>query len=182
MTMVETKAGGLGPNEKFIGQQGSRAGLNTPALLLDLDALDANIAAMAAHTKAAGINLRPHSKGAKSIEIGRRQMAAGAIGICCTTVGEAEVIAGGGIKGVLITSPVVTAPMIERLIALNKQAKGLMAVADNPANADALAGAAQKSGTTLSGIFEYSEPPARPRALNIATTQPPFNITTRHQK
>ena len=49
MTMVESKAGGLGPNEKFIGQQGSRAGLNTPALLLDLDALDANIAAMAAH-------------------------------------------------------------------------------------------------------------------------------------
>ena len=130
-------------------------GLNTPALLLDLDALDANIAAMAAHTKAAGINLRPHSKGAKSIEIGRRQMAAGAIGICCTTVGEAEVIAGGGIEGVLITSPVVTPPMIERLVALNKQAKGLMVVADNPANVDALAAAGQKSGKPLSVIVEF---------------------------
>jgi 3-hydroxy-D-aspartate aldolase len=152
MTMVESK---LGPNQKFIGQQGSRAGLNTPALLLDLDALDANIAAMAAHTKAAGINLRPHSKGAKSIEIGRRQMAAGAIGICCTTVGEAEVIAGGGIEGVLITSPVVTPPMIERLVALNKQAKGLMVVADNPANVDALAAAGQKSGKPVSVIVEF---------------------------
>ncbi len=155
MTMVGSKAGGLGPNEKFIGQQGSRAGLNTPALLLDLDALDANIAAMAAHTKAAGINLRPHSKGAKSIEIGRRQMAAGAIGICCTTVGEAEVMAGAGIEGVLITSPVVTPPMIDRLVALNKQAKGLMVVADNPVNVDALAAAGQKSGKPLSVIVEF---------------------------
>jgi D-serine deaminase-like pyridoxal phosphate-dependent protein len=155
MTMVGSKAGGLGPNEKFIGQQGSRAGLNTPALLLDLDALDANIAAMAAHTKAAGINLRPHSKGAKSIEIGRRQMAAGAIGICCTTVGEAEVMAGAGIEGVLITSPVVTPPMIDRLVALNKQVKGLMVVADNPVNVDALAAAGQKSGKPLSVIVEF---------------------------
>src|SRR5215471_20580623 len=92
----------LGPNKAFIGVKGSRARLSTPALLLDLDALEANIAAMAAHTKAAGINLRPHSKGAKSIEIGRRQMAPGAVGICCTTIGEAEVIAGSGIEGVLI--------------------------------------------------------------------------------
>jgi D-serine deaminase-like pyridoxal phosphate-dependent protein len=152
--MGEAKSG-LGQNRGFIGVKGSRAKLNTPALLLDLDALEANIAAMAAHTKAAGIKLRPHSKGAKSIEIGRRQMAAGAVGICCTTIGEAEVIAGSGIEGVLITSPVVTPVMIERLVALNARAKGLMVVADNPANVDALAGAAEAAGKPIAVIVEF---------------------------
>ena len=70
--MGTSSAGRLGPNEKLIGVKGSRARLNTSALLLDLDALDGNIAAMAAHTRRAGVGLRPHSKGAKSIEIARR--------------------------------------------------------------------------------------------------------------
>jgi 3-hydroxy-D-aspartate aldolase len=152
--MGEAKAG-LGPNRKFIGVRGSRAKLSTPALLLDLDALESNIAAMAAHTKAAGISLRPHNKGAKSIEIARRQLAAGAVGICCTTIGEAEVIAGSGIEGVLVTSPVVTPTMIERLIALNAEAKGLMVAADNPANTDALAAAARAAGKPISVVVEF---------------------------
>jgi D-serine deaminase-like pyridoxal phosphate-dependent protein len=152
--MGEAKAG-LGPNRKFIGVRGSRAKLSTPALLLDLDALESNIAAMAAHTKAAGISLRPHNKGAKSIEIARRQLAVGAVGICCTTIGEAEVIAGSGIEGVLITSPVVTPTMIERLIALNAEAKGLMIAADNPANTDALAAAARAAGKPISVVVEF---------------------------
>jgi len=155
MMMVETRTRGLGPNQRFIGVKGSRATLSTPALLLDLDALERNIAAMAAHTKGAGINLRPHSKGAKSIEIARRQIAAGAIGICCSTLGEAEVIAGGGIEGVLITSPVVTPTMIERLMTLNGRVKGLMVAADNPANVDALAAASEKAGKPLSIIVEF---------------------------
>src|SRR5215468_5717601 len=153
--MADTASKNLGPNAKFIGAKGSRARLSTPALLLDLDALERNIAVMAAHTKKAGINLRPHSKGAKSIEIGRRQMSAGAIGICCTTIGEAEVIAGAGTKGVLVTSPVVTPPMIDRLVALNKQADGLIVAADNPVNVDALAAAVQAAGKPLSIIVEF---------------------------
>jgi 3-hydroxy-D-aspartate aldolase len=80
--MVEAQTRSLGPNQRFIGVKGARASLSTPALLLDLDALERNIAAMAAFTKGAGINLRPHSKGAKSIGIARQQIAAGAIGIC----------------------------------------------------------------------------------------------------
>ena len=148
--MDTSAAGHLGPNGKLIGVKGSRSRLNTPALLLDRDALEANIAAMAAHVRRAGIGLRPHSKGAKSIEIARRQMAAGAAGICCTTIGEAEVIAGAGIAGVLITSPVVTPPMIERLVALDGQARGLMVVAYNPANVDALAAAARAAGKPIS--------------------------------
>jgi D-serine deaminase-like pyridoxal phosphate-dependent protein len=153
--MAESKAAGLGPNERFIGVKGARLSLNTPALLLDLDALDRNIAAMAAHAKAAGINLRPHAKGAKSVEIGRRQVAAGAIGICCATLGEAEVIAGAGIADVLVTSPVVTPAMIDRLMTLNQRAKGLMVIADNPANVDALVAAAARAGQPLSLIVEF---------------------------
>jgi D-serine deaminase-like pyridoxal phosphate-dependent protein len=129
--------------------------MSTPALLLDLDALDRNIAAMAAHTKAAGINLRPHAKGGKSIAIARRQVAAGAIGICCSTLGEAEVIAGAGIEGVLVTSPVVTPPMIERLMVLNARAAGLMVAADNPLNVDTLAKAAAQAGKPMAIIVEF---------------------------
>jgi 3-hydroxy-D-aspartate aldolase len=167
MTMTNTPSKSLGPNATLIGVKGSRARLSTPALLLDLDALERNIAAMAAHTKAAGIKLRPHSKGAKSIEIGKRQMAAGAVGICCSTLGEAEVIAGSGIEGVLITSPVVTPAMIERLIALNAKAKDLMVAADNPANVDALAAAAEKAGKPLSIIVEFDVGQGRTGTISI---------------
>jgi 3-hydroxy-D-aspartate aldolase len=153
--MFELVKSDLGPNEKFIGREGGRMRLNTPALLLDLDALERNIAAMAAHAKKAGINLRPHSKGAKSIEIARKQVAAGAIGVCCATLGEAEVMAGGGIENVVITSPVVTSTMIDRLIALNNRAKGLMVIVDNAANVDALAAASAKAAQRLSAIVEF---------------------------
>ena len=153
--MVETKIAGLGPNERFIGVKGSRMSLSTPALLLDLDVLDRNITAMAAHAKKTGIQVRPHSKGGKSIAIARRQVAAGAIGICCATIGEAEVIAGAGIENVLITSPVVTPGMIDRLITLNGRAKGLLVVADNPANVDALATACAVAGQILSLLVEF---------------------------
>lgn len=153
--MVESKKTGLGPNEQFIGSEGTRAHLNTPALLLDLDGLERNIAAMAAHARKAGINLRPHSKGAKSIEIARRQVAAGAIGICCATLGEAEAMAAGGIENLVITSPIVTRAMIDRLIALNSHAKGLAVIVDNQANVDALAEASAKAARRLSAIVEF---------------------------
>lgn len=145
----------LGPNAKFIGVKGGRRQLSTPALLLDLDMLERNIATMAAHAKQAGINLRPHSKGAKSIEIARRQVAAGAIGICCATLGEAEALAAGGIENLLITSPVVTQTMIDRLIALNVRSRGLLVVADNPDNVEALAQAGAATGQTLALVVEF---------------------------
>jgi len=153
--MVETEMSGLGPNERFIGVPGGRMSLSTPALLLDLDMLDRNIAAMAAHAKKTGLALRPHSKGGKSIAIARKQVAAGAIGICCATIGEAETIAGAGIENVLITSPIVTPAMIDRLVALNGRAKGLLVVADNPVNVDALAAACAKAGQTLSVLADF---------------------------
>ncbi len=76
----------------LIGQQGSRRSLNTPALVLDLEMLDRNIAEMAAFAKAHGMKLRPHSKTHKSADIARRQVAAGALGVCCAKLGEAEAL------------------------------------------------------------------------------------------
>jgi D-serine deaminase-like pyridoxal phosphate-dependent protein len=71
----------LEPNAGLIGRAGSRLLLDTPALVIDLDALERNIAAMAAHAKAAGVALRPHAKTHKSVEIARRQVEAGSIGV-----------------------------------------------------------------------------------------------------
>jgi len=147
-------AADLGPNAHLIGVAGSRERLNTPVLLLDLDALERNIAAMADFARAHGVALRPHSKTHKSIEIARRQIAAGALGICCATLGEAEVIAGAGVPGVLITSPVVQPDKIARLIALNAKAEDLMVVADDPANVAALAAAAEEAGKPLTVIVD----------------------------
>ena len=73
----------------LINQKGSRLELNTPVLVVDLDALDRNIAAMAAFAAENGLNLRPHAKTHKSPDIAKRQMTAGAIGQCCSKLGEA---------------------------------------------------------------------------------------------
>src|SRR5438445_13712937 len=87
----------------------------TPALLLDLDRFERNIAKMAAHVKAVGKKLRPHSKTHKCPEIARRQIAAGAVGICCAKVGEAEVMAASGIRHILVTTERVGPEQIGRL-------------------------------------------------------------------
>jgi D-serine deaminase-like pyridoxal phosphate-dependent protein len=138
----------------LIGQQGSRAALNTPALVLDIDALDRNIAAMAAIVTAHGARLRPHAKTHKSIDIARRQIAAGAIGLCCAKIGEAEVLADGGITGLLITSPVAAPRAIERLAALAGRSPGLMAVVDHPAIVQAIDRALAAADTTLDVIID----------------------------
>jgi D-serine deaminase-like pyridoxal phosphate-dependent protein len=122
----------------LIGQQGSRAALNTPVLVLDVEALDRNIAAMAALVASHGVSLRPHAKTHKSVDIGRRQIEAGAVGLCCAKIGEAEALADGGLSGLLITSPVAAPKAIERLAALAGRSKGLMAVVDHPAVAQAI--------------------------------------------
>lgn len=138
----------------LIGQQGSRRSLNTPVLVLNRAALDRNIAAMAARAEAKNVALRPHAKTHKSLDIARRQIAAGAIGVCCAKVGEAEVMVEGGIAGVHITSPVVSPPAIERLVALNAAAEGLMVVVDDPANVAALGHALADSAKPLTVIID----------------------------
>lgn len=81
--------------------------VETPALLVDLDVVEANIAGMAADMRARGIALRPHAKTHKSVELARMQVAAGAVGITVGTIGEAEVFAAGGIRDIFIAYPVM---------------------------------------------------------------------------
>jgi D-serine deaminase-like pyridoxal phosphate-dependent protein len=134
-------------NEELIGVPGGRWKLQTPALVIDLDALERNIARMAEHARRAKVALRPHAKTHKSAEIAKRQIAAGALGVCCAKLGEAEALAEGGVDSILLTSPVVTDAGIGRLMALNRRIGELIAVCDDEevaARLDAAAGAAGK--------------------------------------
>lgn len=149
MTLAAAAGIDPGPNAYLVGQAGSRDRLDTPALLIDLDALEANIQAMAKHCAAVRQRLRPHTKTHKSVEIARRQVAAGAVGVCCATLGEAEVMGRAGIPGVHITSPVVRPHGVARLMALNAAAQDLSVVVDHPDNVAALAEAAAAAGKTL---------------------------------
>src|SRR5258708_38151817 len=138
----------------LIGQQGSRRSLNTPALVLDLEMLDRNIAEMASFAKAHNVKLRPHSKTHKSADIAKRQIKAGALGVCCAKLGEAEALAEGGVEHLHITPPGVTPQAIARLIELNGKGADLMVGVDHPANVEVLAAAATKAGKPMSVIVD----------------------------
>jgi D-serine deaminase-like pyridoxal phosphate-dependent protein len=137
-------------NAHLIGRQGGRRDMATPALVVDLNALERNIAAMAAFARKSGLSLRPHAKTHKSVEIARLQIAAGALGVCCAKLGEAEALADGGVENILITSPVVGAYGVERLAALAARAPGLMAAVDNLDSVEALAA----SGASLTLLVD----------------------------
>jgi 3-hydroxy-D-aspartate aldolase len=125
----------------LLGQAGSRTNLNTPVLVLDRAALTRNISRMAEFAASKGVALRPHAKTHKSADIARMQLAAGAAGICCAKLGEAEVLAEHDIGDILITSPVVPAPAIRRLVTLNARIPHLKVVVDSPANVAELSAA-----------------------------------------
>jgi D-serine deaminase-like pyridoxal phosphate-dependent protein len=125
----------------LIGIPGSRERLNTPALILDLDAFEANVAAMASFGRRHGLALRPHAKTHKSADVARAQLAAGAVGLCCAKLGEAEALADAAIDQLHLTSPVVTPAAIERLVILNARLDELSVVADHPDAVDAIASA-----------------------------------------
>ncbi len=100
------------------------AAIETPAVVVDLDRLEAAIDRMASVMADRGVALRPHAKTHKSLEIGRRQVAAGAGGLTVGTLGEAEVFASGGLDDLFIAYPVVASgPKAERLAALAGRAR-----------------------------------------------------------
>jgi D-serine deaminase-like pyridoxal phosphate-dependent protein len=146
-----------GLNDDLIGVAGGRWKLQTPALVVDLDIMERNIARMVEHSRKHGIALRPHAKTHKSSMIAKLQLGAGALGICTAKLGEAEAMADAGIDSILITSPVVTERGIERLIRLNARLKDLVAVCDNAQTADKLSRAATESGKKLK-IFVDIDP------------------------
>ena len=132
----------LGPNQALIGSTFERE-LATPALLLDLGAFEANLQTMADLVARAGRKLRPHVKAHKSARIARRQIAAGAVGLCCATVREAETMAAAGLDGILVTTPIVTPRMIERLVAAREKIDDLAVVVDCDDGIDLLAAVAR---------------------------------------
>ena len=102
----------------------ARATIDTPALVVDIDRVDAAIARMASGMAERGVALRPHAKTHKSIEVGRRQIAAGAVGLTVGTIGEAEVFADGGLDDLFIAYPLVPlGPKAARLRALARTAR-----------------------------------------------------------
>ena len=141
-------------NDSLIGVPGGRARLQTPALVIDLDVFERNVANMVAHAKKSGVGLRPHAKTNKCSEIARRQIAAGANGICCAKLGEAEALAAAGIESILLTSPVVTEAGIARVIALNGRMRELIVVCDNASVIARLDAAAQASGKKLKVLVD----------------------------
>jgi D-serine deaminase-like pyridoxal phosphate-dependent protein len=123
--------------------------LETPAVLVDLDVLDRNIARMAERARARGVRLRPHAKTHKVVEIGRRQIAAGATGLSLAKTSEAEVFAEAGFDDLFIAYPVVGADKARRLLALSDRLRRLAVGVDSLAGASTLAGAFRAAGRTL---------------------------------
>ena len=105
--------------------------LPTPCLVVDLDMFKANVNHMSATAKANGINVRPHVKVHKSVDVAKHQVAAGAIGLTCATIAEAELFSGAGIQGVLWTKQPVGVNNIQRAIALSKKDPTFMFVTDD---------------------------------------------------
>src|SRR5215510_10388922 len=131
----------------------SLAEVDTPALLLDLDAFEHNVATMA--EVARGIRLRPHAKSHKCPEVGKRQIAAGAVGVCCQKVSEAEAMVGGGVGDVLIANEVVGRAKLARLAQLAKRARVSVCV-DDAANANELDDAARAAGVRIDVLVEIN--------------------------
>ncbi|HEX9000925.1 MAG TPA: alanine racemase, partial [Blastocatellia bacterium] len=152
----------------------TKADLTTPCLVLDLDLLEANIAKMAAHARAAKINLRPHGKTHKCPEIAHRQIKAGALGLCVATIREAEAMSAAGIKGLLITSELVGKPKIRRLISLVRRAPDTMTVVDNLTHAQQLSDAALAAKLKLNLLLDVDPAgrrtgvPAGEQAIKLA--------------
>jgi D-serine deaminase-like pyridoxal phosphate-dependent protein len=129
--------------------------IDTPALVLDLDAFERNVQRMAHALHGRGIRLRAHAKSHKCPEIALRQVAAGAVGICCQKVSEAAVFVDAGIHDVLVTNEVVGAHKLRRLAPLARRAR-IGVLVDHPLQAAALAEAAQAHDVTLDTYVEVN--------------------------
>jgi 3-hydroxy-D-aspartate aldolase len=145
-----------------------RSDVPTPALLVDIDILDRNIAVMGERAVGLGVKLRPHAKAHKCVEIAQRIMGAGAIGISCATIGEAEAMALGGIGGILVTAPLVSPDALARLGRLLLRHADVAVVADHPAAVTQLARAAGAAGRRLDVVVDVDVGMGRTGCLEIA--------------
>jgi D-serine deaminase-like pyridoxal phosphate-dependent protein len=116
--------------------------LPTPSMVVDLDIFERNIRKMADYSKTVGIHLRPHVKVHKSVDVAKRQMALGALGVTTATIAESELMSAAGVKGVLWTKQPVSKNNISRAVALSRKDPTFMFVVDDPQVADWVAEAA----------------------------------------
>ncbi|MDZ4373678.1 MAG: alanine racemase, partial [Phenylobacterium sp.] len=126
----------------LIGQPGSAHRIPTPAAVIDLDAFDRNVAKMAQRSDAAGLALRPHAKSHKCAALIRRQLEAGAVGVCCAKLAEAEALAAQGIGQILVTSPIAGETSAHRAARLAAELPDFRVVLDHPDGAAELSAAA----------------------------------------
>src|SRR6266852_2186295 len=129
--------------------------VDTPALVLDLDALERNLLRMADAVKGSGVRLRPHAKRHKCAQIARAQIAAGAVGVCCQKVSEAEALVAGGVADVLVTNEIVGKRKLARLARLAREAK-VAVLADDDRNVAELDAAARAEGVRLDVLIEVN--------------------------
>jgi 3-hydroxy-D-aspartate aldolase len=133
----------------------AEADIQTPCLVLDLDALERNIRKMGDYAKAHGMRHRAHGKMHKSVDVMKLQERLGsAIGVCCQKVSEAEVFVRGGIKDVLVSNQVRDPAKIDRLARLPKLGSRIIVCVDDPANVAELSAAAVRHGTTIECFVE----------------------------
>ena len=130
------------------------ADVSTPALIVDLDAFERNVARMRDFVQKMGVRHRAHAKTHKSADIALYQMeVGGAYGVCCQKVSEAEALVAGGVKDVLVSNQVVDPKKIDRLAAMAKRARVLVCV-DDLGNVDDLSAAAVRHGVTVECLVE----------------------------
>ncbi|MEM6385397.1 MAG: 3-hydroxy-D-aspartate aldolase BhcC [Pseudomonadota bacterium] len=131
------------------------ADIQTPCLVLDLDALERNIKKMGDYAKAHGMRHRVHGKMHKSVDVAKLQESlGGAVGVCCQKVSEAEVFARGGIKDVLVSNQVRDPQKIDRLARMPKLGARTICCVDDVANVAELSAAATKHGTVIECLVE----------------------------
>lgn len=145
--------------------------VDTPALILDLDAFETNVKRLA-DAVPRRVRVRAHAKTHKCPEIGKRQIAAGAVGVCCQKVSEAEAMVDGGIKDVLVSNEIVGAAKLERLAALAKRAQIGVCV-DNADNVRDLEAAMQRAGAR---IDVYIELEVGMRRCGVAPGEPALTL------
>jgi D-serine deaminase-like pyridoxal phosphate-dependent protein len=162
--------------------------IDTPALVLDLDAFERNLERMQQALQGSGVRLRAHAKAHKCPDIALRQVAQGAIGICCQKVSEAAVFVDAGVRDVLVTNEVVGEAKLHHLCQLARKAKVGVLVDHLPA-VDALAAAARTHGVEIDVYVEVDVGGNRcgvapgEAALNLAsqiTASPPLRFAGLH--
>jgi 3-hydroxy-D-aspartate aldolase len=127
--------------------------IDTPALIVDLDAFERNLAKMTKVAESAGVRLRPHAKTHKCPEIAKRQIAMGAIGQCVQKVGEAEALASAGIRDILVSNEIVGEAKLRRLARLAETARIALCF-DAVEQVEATSRIAREHGVELGGLVE----------------------------